>query len=177
MMDRLPEPLTTFRQIVEADLRRAARLIIKVQDEIDPQFRFSSPEGDYHLAVTPPSDDSERRSMMKRVSAFMAWKQARSFTLASEMIEPDCVYCLGVSATEVHACFARIQRSPRPWTKVNFGSVEWLDRRQIGQEMIDLLPKGPSAMTPKETAMLHKWFGPEGKFPAVHIHSGEFRGV
>lgn len=33
-MDRLPEPLTSFRQIVEADLRRAARLIIKVQDEI-----------------------------------------------------------------------------------------------------------------------------------------------
>jgi hypothetical protein len=73
-MDRLPEPLTTFRQFVEADLRRAARLIIKVQDEIDPQFRFSTPEGDYHLAVTHPSDDYERRSMMQRVSAFMAWK-------------------------------------------------------------------------------------------------------
>ena len=53
-MDRLPEPLTTFRQYVEADLRRVARLIIKVQDEIDPQFRFSTPEGDYHLAVTLP---------------------------------------------------------------------------------------------------------------------------
>jgi hypothetical protein len=166
-----------LQEFVEADLRRAARLIIKVQDEIDPQFRFSSPEGDYHLAVTLPSDDYERRSIMKRVSAFMTWKQARSFTLASELIAPDCVYCLGVSANEVHACFARIQRSPRPWTKANFGRVEWLDRSQIGDEMIELLPKGTRPMTPKETAMLHKWFGPDGKFPAVHSPSGESRRV
>jgi hypothetical protein len=34
----------------------AARLIIKVQDEIHPQFCFSTPEGDYHLAVTLPTD-------------------------------------------------------------------------------------------------------------------------
>lgn len=176
-MDRLPEPLTTFREFVEADLRRAARLVIKVQDEIDPQFRFSTLEGDYHLAATLPSDGCGRRAMLKRVSAFMAWKQAFGFTLASEFIDPDCVYCLGVSAAEVHACFARIRRQPRPWTKANFGPVEWLDRSQIGDEMIDLLPKQPRPMTPKETAMLHTWFGPNGRFPAVHIATGEFRGV
>jgi hypothetical protein len=31
-MDRLPQDPRNFREIVEADLRRAARLIIKVQD-------------------------------------------------------------------------------------------------------------------------------------------------
>jgi len=176
-MDPLPHDPRTLREIVEADLRRAARLIIKVQDEIDPQFRFSTPEGDYHLAVMLPADANERRAMLKRVSAFMAWKQAMGFSLASELMEPDCVYCLGVWGNEVHGCLARIRRHPRPWTTANFGPVEWLDRPQIGQEMIDLLPQGPRAMTPKETAMLHKWFGPEGKFPAVHLPTGELRGV
>jgi hypothetical protein len=41
----LPHEPKNFRDIVEADLRRAARLVVKVQDAIDPQFRFASPEG------------------------------------------------------------------------------------------------------------------------------------
>ena len=176
-MDPLPNEPKTLREFVEADLRRAARLIIKVQDEIDPQFRFSTPEGDYHLAVTLPADDSERRSMLKRVSAFMAWKQALGFTLASELIEPDCVYCLGVTASQVCACFSRIRRLPQPWTNASFGPIEWMDGAQIGQEMIDLFPRGPRAMMPKETAMLHQWFGPEGRYPAVHLPTGELRGI
>jgi hypothetical protein len=32
-----------FRDIVEADPRRAARLIIKVEDEFGPQWRFATP--------------------------------------------------------------------------------------------------------------------------------------
>jgi hypothetical protein len=176
-MDPLPHDPRTLREFVEADVRRAARLIIHVQAEIDPQFRFSTPEGDYYLAVTLPAADDERRAMLKRVSALMAWKQARGFSLASELMEPDCVYCLGVSGNEVQACMARIRRQPRPWTKANFGPVEWLDRGQIGQEMIDLLPQGPRAMTPKETAMLHRWFGPDGTFPAVHLPTSTLRGV
>ena len=176
-MDPLPNEPRTLREFVEADLRRAARLIIKVQDEIDPQFRFSTAEGDYHLAVTLPADNYERRSMLRRVSAFMAWKQALGFTLASELIEPDCVYCLGVTAKDVCACFSRIRREPRPWTKENFGPVAWMDQAQIGQEMIDIFPRHPRAMTPKETAMLQKWFGPKGRYPAVHLPTGELRGI
>ena len=64
-MDPLPREPKTLHEFVEADLRRATRLIIKVQDEIDPQFRFSTPEGDYHLAVTLPADDYERRTMLE----------------------------------------------------------------------------------------------------------------
>ena len=127
-MDRLPEPLTSFRQIVEADLRRAARLIIRVQDEIDPQFRLATPAGDYHLVVTLPDDDAERRRMLARVSTYMAFRQAASFVLASELSVPDSVYALGVSHREVYACLARIRREPRPWTKASFGPVEWLWR-------------------------------------------------
>jgi hypothetical protein len=107
----------------------------------------------------------------------MAWKQALGFTLASELIEPDCVYCLGVSANEACACFSRIWRHTKPWTKESFGPIEWIDCAQIGQEMIDLLPRQPRAMTPKETAALQKWFGPEGRYPAVHLPTGELRGI
>ena len=89
-MDRMvPEP-RTFKELVEADLRRAARLIIKVQDEIDPQFRIATPEGDYHLAVTLARDPRDRMMMLRRVSAFMAWKKALGFVLASELHVPDC---------------------------------------------------------------------------------------
>ena len=45
-MDRIIEPVT-FKDLVEADLRRAARLVIEIQDEIDPQFWIATPEGDY----------------------------------------------------------------------------------------------------------------------------------
>ena len=38
-MELLPIEPPNFKEIVEADLRRAARLVVKVQDEIDPQFR------------------------------------------------------------------------------------------------------------------------------------------
>ncbi len=56
-MDRLPHDPRNFRELVEADLRRPARLIIKIQDEIDPQFRIATPEVDYWIAVTLPSGD------------------------------------------------------------------------------------------------------------------------
>jgi hypothetical protein len=39
----------SFREMVEADLRRAARLVIKVQDEIDPQLRVATPTGDWAI--------------------------------------------------------------------------------------------------------------------------------
>ena len=176
-MDRLPEPLTTFKEFVEADLRRAARLIIKIQDEIDPQFRISTPDGDYWLAVTLPADTGDRKQMLRRVSTFMAWKQAVGFTLASELMVPDCVYCIGMTHREVHACLARITRTPRPWMKKNFGPVEWIDRQQIGPEMLELLPRGSRSIDKRELEMLEKWFGVAGRFPAVHVGSGEVRGV
>jgi hypothetical protein len=181
-MDRMvPEP-RTFKELVEADLRRAARLIIKVQDEVDPQFRIATSEGDYHLAVTLARDPRERMMLLRRVSAFMAWKKALGFVLASELHVPDCVYALGVMREDVVACLSRITRTPKPWTAANFGKVEWMDRSLIGQEMIDLLPRSAlgdagRAMSKTEVAMLEKWFGKDGIYPAVHIETGEVRGV
>jgi hypothetical protein len=139
---------------------------------MDPQFRFSTPEGDYHLAVTLPADDYERRSMLRRVSAFMAWKQALGFTLASELIQPDAVDCLGVTAKEVRACLSRVRRQPRSWTKDSFGPLEWIERAQIGQEMIDLLPLRPRAMTPRSSWANFKEADGIGERPSTRRAAG-----
>lgn len=176
---------SSFRDLVEADLRHAARLIVRVQDEIDPQFRIATPEGDYWLAVTLPPADSERHAMMQRIGLFMAWKQAAAFTIASEMVLPkagadneaDCVFAAGVSFTQAFACVAPIRRQPRPWTEASFGAVEWLPSQSIGQDLIGLLPRGARTITASDLNMLEAWFGRNGRFPAVHVPSGEVRGI
>ena len=176
-MEPLPHEPRNFKEIVEADLRRAARLVIKVQDEIDPQFRFATPRGDYWIAVTLPGDDYERTAMLRRLSTFMVWRQALGFTMAVETYEPDAVYCVGVGQDERHNCLARINRHPRPWTARNFGPVEWLPPASIDPAVIAMLPTAPRPVTPKEISALDKWFGASGKFPAVHIESGQIRGL
>ena len=120
--------------------------------------------------------------MSRAYCPFMAWKKALGFILASELLVPDCVYALGVMGQDVQACMARIARMPKPWTAANFGKVEWIERALIGQEMIDLLPRSAlgdagRAMSKKEVAMLEKWFGKKGVYPAAHIDTGELRGV
>ena len=176
-MDPLSHEPQVFRGIVEADLRRAARLVIKVQDEIDPQFRIATPEGDYWLAVTLPGEATERKAMLLRIGTFMTWKQATAFTLASELVDPDCVYCVGVAGCERYACLSRIRRHPTPWTAASFDAVEWLPAAAIDPVIAALLPQGPRPMTPKEVAAAEKWFGRGGRFPAVHIATGEVRGL
>ncbi len=71
-MDRLPYDPKNLRELVEADLRRAARLIIKIQDEIDPQIRIATPEGDYWIAVTLPTDPYGRKVIFRNLSLFLA---------------------------------------------------------------------------------------------------------
>ncbi len=171
-----PEP-RTVKDLVEADLRRAARLMIAVQDEIDPQLRIATPDGDYWLGVTLPAAADERAAMLRRLATFMAWKQALAFTLACETFEPAAVYCVGIAPRERHACLARIERAPRPWTEKNFAGVEWLAPASIDPVIADLLPRAPRPMTPKEISALEKWFGVSGQFPAVHIPTGEVRGI
>jgi hypothetical protein len=171
-MDPLPHYPRNFRECVEADLRRAARVIIQVQHEMDPQFRIATPLGDYWLAVMLPSDEKQRAAMLARVLSLMAWKQAISFTIASKLVEPDVVYCVGIALHERHACLSRIRPGPKPWTKANFGPVEWLPDAAIGDEVPALLPRGTVTFTDAEMVDLQSWFGARGKCPVVHIATG-----
>ena len=175
-MHRDVEP-ATFRNFVEADLRRAARLVIKIQDEIDPQIRIATPEGDYWIAVQLSPNENERQNIFGYLATYMAWKQALAFTGACELVAPDCIWCCGIARNERHACMAQIERSRRPWTYKNFGLTEWLPSSSIDPIIAELLPTRSRAMTPKEISGLQEWFGVDGKFPAVHLASGEVRGV
>jgi hypothetical protein len=40
-MARLPNDPRTPKDLIDADLRRTARVVIKIQDEIDPKFRIA----------------------------------------------------------------------------------------------------------------------------------------
>ena len=168
-MEPLPHVPRNFQELVEADLRRAARLVIRIQDEIDWQFRFATRDGDYHLSVMMPDDQGERRAMLRRVETLFQWKQAAAFAVAAEIYEPDAVYCVGVSRSERVVCLSRIRREPKPWTAANFGAVEWLPEASIDPVLIALLPDAPRPMTPKEISALDKWFGVSGKFPLLHV--------
>jgi hypothetical protein len=163
----LPQSPRNFREIVLADLLRAQRLILKIQDEIDPQFRIASPEGDWWIGMTLSGDVREREKQMRLVSRFMRWKLSPAFTLASEIVSPDAVYCVGVSHHECYAAMSRIRRKP-----IRFGDIEWLTRAQVGDEYVSLLPRGEATLNAREIAELEEWFGPEGKFPAVKINNG-----
>lgn len=176
-MQPLPVLPKTFRDIVEADLRRGALLMIKAQDEIDWQFRIATREGDYHLAVTMSDDEAERAAMLGRVALLMTWKAALAYTLTVETSTPDAIYAVGMSHGERYNCLARITRTPRPWTAANLSTVEWLPAETISPALVRLLSARPRPLRPKDIAGLQPWFGADGKFPAVHVPTGEVRGV
>jgi hypothetical protein len=111
-MHYLPHTPRTFKEIVLADLLRAQRLKLRIQDEIDLQFRIASPEGDYWIGMTLDADLAERERQMRLVSRYMAWKLSPAFTLASETVSPDAVFCIGVSHHECHAALWHIMRKP-----------------------------------------------------------------
>jgi len=163
-MRYLPQTPRNFREIVLADLLRAQRLILRVQDEIDPQFRIASPDDDWWIGMTLSDHLDERKRQMDLVSRFMQWKLSPAFTLASEIVSPDAVYCIGVSHRECYAEMSRITRGP-----IQFGEIEWLTRSQIGEEYPSLLPKGAASLDARAVAELDEWFGRNGKFPAVSI--------
>lgn len=171
-MEPLPHEPRNFRELVEADLRRAARLIIKAQDTIDWQFRIATPQADLHLAVTMPGG-LERNVMLARIGTFMQWKQATAFIMSVESGLPNGVYAVGVSKTERYNCFSHFNHQPKPWTARNFDRVKWLPERHIEPAIAAMLPTAPRAMTPKEVSGLEAWFGPQGRFAVVDIATGE----
>jgi hypothetical protein len=123
--------------------------------------------------MTLSPDLRERDKQMRLVSRFMQWKLSPAFTLASELSEPDAVYCIGVSHHECVAVMSLIARKP-----ITFGPEQWLTRQQIGDDIPSMLPKGAAALNASAIAELEEWFGPNGRFPAVRIsdEGSEHRG-
>jgi hypothetical protein len=153
-----------LREFVQLDLHRAQRLIARVGDEIDPQFRIASPDGDYWIAITLSKKADDRLHQLELVSRFMAWKLSPGFTLASELYEPDSVFCIGVTYKETYATISRIIRTP-----LKFGPIEWLAPETCDDAIVGLLPKGQRSLDHAEIAELENYFGVHGKFPAILI--------
>lgn len=154
----------SLKDLVLADLRRAQRLIARIDDEIDLQFRIASAEGDWWIALTLPDDLGERRRYFSLVSDFMALKSSPAFVLAVELKEPDAVCAVGVSHKEVFGAVSAIERRP-----LSFSPVTWIDRSAIDDDTLALLPRGRRELSAKRVAEIDAWFGPEGKFPAMKI--------
>jgi len=103
----------------------------------------------------------------------MVWKAALAYTLAVEVENPAAVYAIGISRAERVNCIAQFRQQPKPWTSANFGAIRWLPESAIDSALVALFPARPRALTPKKVSALEKWFGRTGKFPAVHLPSGE----
>jgi hypothetical protein len=167
------QPPSTLKELVLSDLARAQRLVKKINDPggIDPQFRIATPEGDYHIAMQLSENPDERLRQMRLVSLFMAWKLSPGFTLASELHEPDSVYCVGVTHAKTMAAISLIERNP-----LRFSPVQWMTPEMIGDDAISLLPRGVANLDAGVIAELCETFGSNGPFPAVHIESGRIGG-
>jgi hypothetical protein len=161
---------TTLSELVLCDLARAQRLMLRVQDDIEPQYRIATPEGDYHAAPTLADDEAERRRQMEVLQWLMSWKQAFAYVMASGLCQPDAIYAIGVTPFEVVGTIAGIVR--RNGAPVGFEEPCWLDRSQIADEMVDLLPREPQTLTPEMFRAIELHYGAAGKFPVMRISDG-----
>jgi hypothetical protein len=164
--------ISSFKDLVLADLRRAQQLIARVGDEIDPQFRIASLEGDYWIALTFTDDEAERARRLALVSDFMALKSSPGFVLATEIKVPDAVVAMGVTHTQRVGVLSRIDRKP-----LTFAEEEWLDEAEVAEEIFDLLPRGRRELSEAHMLEIERFFGPGGQFPAVKIDKRFARGV
>ena len=162
-----------LRKIVLADLARGIRLMIEVQDELDPQFRFATPEGDFALALLLPDDKVGRKWMYERLRRFCAFKQVIAFTMTANIEEPEALVTLGVGMDGVLCCMSVIEGEKGYYDENSFGRAMWLPREAVGEDIMAVLPRGAMALSENDLVELEEWFGKDGKFPAVHLPSGE----
>lgn len=158
-----------LRKIVLADLARGIRLMVHVQDEIDPQLRFATPEGDVALIIMLPDDDRGRAAMLGRLRRFCALKQAIAFTMTVNIEKPEAVMTIGVSRDGVLCCMSEIKGKKGFYTEEEFAHPVWLSREAVGQDITAILSWGPTELSEAELTELEEWFGEDGRFPAVNL--------
>ena len=157
--------MSTLADITLADLERAQRLAARVGDEIDPQVRCATPNGDYWIAITLPGEVELRATVLSLLSDWMAVNQVYAFTMAAEIAMPTAMVCTGVSFSETVCAISQIlNRSP-----FEFGPPAWLTRDEIGDEVPALLPRGTRSLDDDRIAAVQRVFGPGGVFEAVRV--------
>jgi hypothetical protein len=158
----------TLRALVLSDLRRAQRLIVRTQaEELDPQFRIATPDGDYHIAMSFAPDIAGRLRQMELLKQFMSWKRALGFIVVIEQGGPDALTAVGMTPKQRCAARALIARPD-----MRFDEPVWLPRSKIGKDYASLLPRKPLTITPAMYRELDAAFGAHGVFPAIRITDG-----
>ena len=133
--------------------------------EVVPRFRVTTPDGEYRILMPLPDDMVIRERGMRLMSAFMAWKPARAFILASELKEPDAIVAFA-ACRDGHAAVMRlIRREP-----LSFGDDQWLEESQIGSEVVALLPSGSVSTDHETEADLKRLFGESGEYQAHKLN-------
>ena len=142
-----------------------SQTIVRRGVEVLPRFRVTTPDGEYRILMPLPDDMAKRERGMRLMSAFMAWKQASAFILASELKVPDAIVAFA-ACRDGHAAVMRlIRREP-----LSFGDDQWLEENQIGPEVVALLPSGSVSIDHETKADLKRLFGEGGEYLAHKLN-------
>lgn len=161
-----------LRQFVLADLQRGMRLMVKVQDDIDPQVRIATPEGDIAVAVTFPEDRVAREDAFCALQRFCTWKQALAYTMTFNLAHPKALMTVGVSGKGAVGCILRFDGEPGTYCERRFETPVWVTADGIDDVFLTLLPARTAVLSDKDLKELEHWFGADGLFPAIHIATG-----
>lgn len=164
--------MKSLREYVLADLQRAVRLMVRVQDDIDPQFRIATPEGDVAIAVTLPEGSEARKALFGLLRRFCTWKQALGYTMTFNLAQPNALMTVGVSGKDAVGCMVRFEGEPGTYSEVCFREAAWVAPDFISDDFLGLLPSRTATLTDDDLRELESWFGADGRFPAVNIATG-----
>jgi hypothetical protein len=135
-----------MRDLIEAELARS-RSIIEGGNDLVPRFRINAADGEALIFVQLPDDLDERNKRMQLVASYMAVHMARSFVMATELMEPDASSAIAVTRQGCEAGLQIITRSP-----LSLGETIWIGPEQIGDELPAMLPGKVEAVTPEQIA-------------------------
>ena len=108
------------------------------------------------LARLDANKPDQREHALVLIGRFMAWKMATSFVLTAEpwlgADGEDALLVIGVSHHERLAVVQRIKRNEN----VSFSKPMWLAPHHVEDRFAAVLPKGVTAITAEETAVLSR---------------------
>ena len=147
-----------------------ARRIIEDGQEVVPAWRITTPEGTFLIFTRFDQDKPQQREhAIVLIGRFMAWKMATSFVLTAETWlgadGEDALFIIGVSHHERLAVLQRIKRGD----DVRFSQPMWLARHHVDDRYFEMLPRGETAITAEEAAVLARVFGKNGELPAERL--------
>jgi hypothetical protein len=144
-----------MREMMLEEMARSMR-IIESGHAVEPSWRAIDADGDGYYIRTQydPNDLDQFADVLRLVTRFFAWRDARGYVLTAVTQVDDneeAVMAIGVTADTALGVMRLFARKPR----LVFDELLWLDAHQIDQIFTKLLP-GPDtpAVKPDEVEEL-----------------------